>query len=221
MVWKNFLSTGHTTATANNDMTILYAARMDVTPSFIKTFEDWYDNRHAPDLIRSGFYSCSAYYALTGSPTIHNIYLIPSVDIFTSEKYLTARNPEVDKLRSTVLDNVSNRSNTPYEQIAVMNAESSDVPNSKMALGLQFNSEESIDSVKQLFSNVFAGCTNSVRLCRRSGSHINVSQEPDWYLFGQMSESNNDFSSMFSEMAAHYEMELSQQILNLRVSFNA
>lgn len=215
------MNTGRTTATANNDMTILYAARMDVTPSFIKTFEDWYDNRHAPDLIRSGFYSCSAYYALTGSPTIHNIYLIPSVDIFTSEKYLTARNPEVDKLRSTVLDNVSNRSNTPYEQIAVMNAESSDVPNSKMALGLQFNSEESIDSVKQRFSNVFAGCTNSVRLCRRSGSHINVSQEPEWYLFGQISESNNDCSGMFSEMATHYEMDLSQQTLKLRVSFNA
>ena len=202
-------------------MTILYAARMDVTPSFIKTFEDWYDNSHAPDLIRSGFYSCSAYYALTGSPTIHNIYLIPSVDIFTSEKYLTARSPEVDKLRSTVLDNVSNRSNTPYEQIAVINAKASDVPNSKMALGLQFNSEESIDSVKQRFSNVFAECTNSVRLCQRSGSHINVSQEPEWYLFGQINESNNDCSRMFSEMADHYDKDLSQQTLDHRVSFNA
>ena len=215
------MSTGPTTATANNDMTILYAARMDVTPSFIKTFEDWYDNRHAPDLIRSGFYSCSAYYALTGSPIIHNIYLIPSVDIFTSEKYLTARNPEVDKLRSTVLDNVSNRSNTPYEQIAVINVKPSDVPNSKMALSLQFNSEESSDSVKQRFSNIFAECTNSVRLCKRSGSHINVSQEPEWYLFGQINESNSDCSRMFSEIADYYDVALSQQTLDLRVSFNA
>lgn len=215
------MSTGPTTATADKDMTVLYAARMDVTPGFIETFEDWYDNRHAPDLIRSGFHSCSAYYALTGSPIIHNIYLIPSVDIFTSEKYLTARNPEVDKLRTTVLDNVSNRSNTPYEQIAVKNVKPSDVPNSKMALSLQFNSEESIDSVKQRFTRVFAECTNSVRLCRRSGSHINVSEEPEWYLFGQINESNKDFSSMFSEMADHYEMDSSQQTLNLRVSFKA
>ena len=215
------MSTGPTTATANNDMTILYAARMDVTPSFIETFEDWYDNRHAPDLIRSGFYSCSAYYALNGSPIIHNIYLIPSVDIFTSEKYLTARNPEVDKLRSTVLENVSNRSNTPYEQIAFKNVKPSDVPNSKMALSLQFNSEESIDSVKQRFTRVFAECTNSVRLCRRRGSHINVSEEPNWYLFSEIDESKGDCSRMFIEMANHYEKDLSQQTLDLRVSFSA
>jgi hypothetical protein len=132
-------------------MTMLYLARMDVTPSFLPTFEEWYDTRHAPDLITSGFHSCSAFYALEGAPLVHNAYLIPSTDIFSSPKYLGARDPKVDTLRPLVLDNVSNRSNTPYAQRVILNGQPSDIPETQFAAALQWDSSDDVGALEANF----------------------------------------------------------------------
>ena len=166
-------------------MTHLYLARMDVTPSFLPTFEQWYDERHAPDLLKSGFFSCSAFYATEGSPLVHNVYLIPSPEIFQSPTYLGARDPKVDTLRPTVLENVSNRSNTPYEQVVVLRGEPRDLPHPEPAMALQFDSTDSREALVERFHRLFQSSDETVRLCRRDGTHINVSEEPEWLIFSE------------------------------------
>jgi len=166
-------------------MTHLYLARMDVTPSFLPTFEQWYDERHAPDLLKSGFFSCSAFYATEGNPLVHNVYLIPSPEIFQSPTYLGARDPKVDTLRPTVLENVSNRSNTPYEQVVVLRGEPDDLPLPQPAMALQFDLISSRDTLIDRFHKLFQSSEETIRLCRREGTHINVSEEPEWLVFAQ------------------------------------
>lgn len=166
-------------------MTHLYLARMDVTPSFLPTFEQWYDERHAPDLLKSGFFSCSAFYATEGSPLVHNVYLIPSPEIFQSPTYLGARDPKIDTLRPTVLENVSNRSNTPYEQVVVLRGAPSDLPLPEPAMALQFEWIGSMEALMELFHRLFQSSEETTRLCRRDGTHINVSTEPEWLIFAE------------------------------------
>lgn len=204
-------------------MTMLYLARMDVTPSFLPTFEEWYDTRHAPDLITSGFHSCSAFYATDGAPLVHNVYLIPSVDIFTSPKYLGARDPKVDTLRPTVLDNVSNRSNTPYAQRIVLNAQPGDIPEVPCAAAVQFDSTEDVADLDARFTAAFARYSGGARFCQRSGSHLNVSEEPEYYVFVQAS--NDDMQRQAQDaitaMLGGKETGVKRQALRHRITFRA
>lgn len=204
-------------------MTFLYLARMDVTPSFLPTFEEWYDTRHAPDLITSGFHSCSAFYATEGAPLVHNVYLIPSVDIFTSPKYLGARDPKVDTLRPTVLDNVSNRSNTPYAQRVVLHAQPEQIPEVAFAAGLQFDSTEDPGSLDSRFRETFASYGAAVRFCQRSGSHINVSEEPQFYVFAEASSDDDQRNAidMMDKFLLGSETGVKRQTLRHRITFRA
>lgn len=204
-------------------MTVLYLARMDVTPSFLPTFEEWYDTRHAPDLITSGFHSCSAFYATEGAPLVHNVYLIPSVDIFTSPKYLGARDPKVDTLRPTVLDNVSNRSNTPYAQRVVLNAQPGQIPEVAFAAGLQFDSAEDPASLDSRFRETFASYGGAARFCQRSGSHINVSEEPQFYVFTEASSVDDqlDAIDLMDSFLLGSEIGVKRQALRHRITFRA
>lgn len=204
-------------------MTMLYLARMDVTPSFLPTFEEWYDTRHAPDLITSGFHSCSAFYATDGTPLVHNVYLIPSVEIFTSPKYLGARDPKVDTLRPTVLDNVSNRSNTPYAQRTVLHAQPGDIPEVPSAAAVQFDSTEDVADLDARFTAAFARYDGVARFCQRSGSHLNVSEEPEFYVFVQAT--NDDMLRSAQEaitaMLSGNETGVKRQTLRHRITFRA
>lgn len=96
----------------------VYLARMDVEPEELDFFNDWYRRKHAPDLIAAGFYSASAYHSLVGSPLVCNVYEIESSEIFYTTPYQQARTEERDPDRPRILENVSNRSNTVYQQLA-------------------------------------------------------------------------------------------------------
>lgn len=97
---------------------VVYLARMDVDPPALPRFEDWYEHRHGPDLLDAGFLSAQAYHCVIGSPLVCNVYEITSSEIFYTEGYRQRRTPEHDPDRPWILDHVSNRSNTAYEQVA-------------------------------------------------------------------------------------------------------
>jgi len=198
-------------------VTHFYVARMDVTSAFLPTFERWYDERHAPDLLKSGFLSCSAFYATEGYPLVHNVYLIPSPEIFQSQRYLDARDPKVDKLRPTILNNVSNRSNTPYEQLLVFRCQPHDAPGPGPSMTLQFNVSSRQNLVVKRFNDIFESGDTSVRLCRRDGSHINASEEPEWMIF--VGGSNELNRSALTEFVARDVSDAKFQVLKHRATF--
>jgi len=65
----------------------IYTARSDVETANLARVEDWYARRHAPDLIRAGFYSAQVYYSEVGTPRICNLYEIPGPDLFATQGY--------------------------------------------------------------------------------------------------------------------------------------
>jgi len=106
----------------------IYLARMDVAPEGLAAFMNWYEHKHAPDLISVGFHSAHGYHSRTGSPFILNVYEIDSSEIFYSEAYNTKRSPESDPERPTILADVTNRSNTVYRQVHTLGVEIPDRP---------------------------------------------------------------------------------------------
>lgn len=106
---------------------LLYVVRMDVQPDYIDEFVRWYDTRHAPDLIGTGFHSCSAYHSRVGGPFICNVYEVPGLEIFSSEAYVQVRKDD-RQLMSEVIPRISNHSNTIYRQEVIVGADSADRP---------------------------------------------------------------------------------------------
>lgn len=95
----------------------IYFARMDVAPEGLLAFMNWYDSKHAPDVISVGFHSAHGYHSRFGKPFILNVYEIDSSEIFYSDAYNTMRSPESDPERPAILTHVTNRSNTVYGQV--------------------------------------------------------------------------------------------------------
>jgi hypothetical protein len=94
---------------------LLYVVRMDVQPDYLAEFVKWYDTRHAPDLIGSGFLSCSAYHSQVGGPLICNVYEVPDIAVFSSDAYVQVRKDD-RQLMEDVIPRISNHSNTVYRQ---------------------------------------------------------------------------------------------------------
>lgn len=178
----------------------IYVARMECDIDYRPTFMSWYKTKHAPDLIQSGFYSCTSYACEVGAPWDLNIYEISGPDIFRSTKYQTARTPEHDPQRPEVLSHVSDRSNTPYVQLLVD-------PSPDAADGMAGDQRGAVDAPgvsavffdcgpggdaerllrgwvegSELALNRAAAGYRRLRLCRRQGSHVNVSTQPEWLL---------------------------------------
>ena len=66
---------------------ILYTAELDLPPAAEHAFSDWYAARHAPDLYRAGFHTCTSYRAIEGGMTILDLYEADSWDVFAGEVY--------------------------------------------------------------------------------------------------------------------------------------
>ncbi len=96
---------------------VIYFARMDVVTEALARFEQWYESKHGPDLLDAGFYSAQAYHCRVGGPLVCNVYEIPSSEIFYTDSYNGKRTEEHDPDRPWILSQVSNRSNTAYEQV--------------------------------------------------------------------------------------------------------
>ncbi len=102
-----------------NMLPLLYVVRMDVEPDYLAEFVAWYDTRHGPDLIATGFLSCSAYHSVHGGPFICNVYEIPSLAVLESDAYVAVRHDD-RQLVDEVLHKISNHSNTVYTQEVVV-----------------------------------------------------------------------------------------------------
>jgi hypothetical protein len=97
----------------------IYTARSDVDRAHLARVEDWYARRHAPDLIRAGFYTAQVYYSEVGSPRICNLYEIPGPELFLTAGYrdVAARDTE----GPDVIALLTSRSNTIYDQVLTVN----------------------------------------------------------------------------------------------------
>ncbi len=162
------------------DTPVVYAARMDVEPSYLDRFEQWYETKHAPDLLRSGFLSCVAYHAIDASPFVHNFYLIPDVGILSSPTYQSARTPEEDPQRPEVLSNVSSRSNTPYRQHATWGCTADEPVWGAFVATIEFGIEPFDDATISAVEGLLASShvTGPLRWCIREGVHPNNPQRP-------------------------------------------
>ena len=98
---------------------LLYIVRMDVNMEYVSDFVKWYDTRHGPDLIASGFFSCNAYHSIRGGPLICNVYEIADIDIFSTAAYQSVRKKD-EQLVNEVLHKISNHSNTTYCQTLLL-----------------------------------------------------------------------------------------------------
>ncbi len=96
----------------------IYTARSDVPPEHRARVDDWYIRRHAPDLLRAGFYSAQVYQSEVGSPLVCNLYEIPGHDLFRTQAYrdVAAKDTEGPALIALL----TSRSNTAYDQLATV-----------------------------------------------------------------------------------------------------
>ncbi|WDZ83803.1 hypothetical protein [Micromonospora cathayae] len=181
-----------------NALPTVYLARMDVDPAMLLDFMTWYTHQHGPDLIAAGFYSVQGYQCRAGEPYILNVYEIPGSDIFYSEEYTRRRTPEHDRQRPAILAGVSNRSNTPYEQVATLGVELPARPwadgdrtgriDATTVTTLGLAAPESADDAvlawfRQGWASALAGSGFlRARLCRRAGRPhpARVSTQPRW-----------------------------------------
>jgi hypothetical protein len=178
---------------------VIYFARMDVDADALPRFEQWYAERHGPDLLEAGFYSAQAYHCRVGGPLVCNVYEIPSSEIFYTDGYNSKRTPEHDPDRPWILDHVSNRSNTAYAQVTTIGVTSADVPwgdgdhpgrvESPWISTARFDVDDAAaDDFARWFETslapgwaAFDGLT-AIRLLRQSGRlhPSNPSTEPQW-----------------------------------------
>ena len=182
----------------------VYIARMEVEPTYLRRFMDWYEDKHAPDTISVGFHSAQAYHCRIGSPFIFNAYEIDSSEIFYTDAYSTMRTPEQDPQRPEVLAHIADRSNTVYAQVATIGV---DVPSHPWTRGsrpggiaadaissLRFDVTEADDRAVVDWFNSHASTAvsalpghRSSRLCLQSGRlhPANPSTQPRWLLLSE------------------------------------
>jgi hypothetical protein len=177
---------------------LLYVVRMDVEKEYLPEFVRWYDTRHGPDLIDSGFHSCSAYHSVAGEPFICNVYEVPDLAVFSSDAYTAVRRND-RQLVDEVLHKISNHSNTVYEQREVVGVPSAalelaDRPSRAGAVSapvvstLRFDIAEDAEAeLLRWFSSVESGRLAAAdgflraRLACQQGKHpLFPSSQPEW-----------------------------------------
>jgi hypothetical protein len=97
----------------------IYTARSDVDGAHLARVEDWYTRRHAPDLIRAGFYTAQVYYSEVGSPRVCNLYEIPGFELFRTQAYRDVAANDTEG--PAVIALLTSRSNTIYDQVLTVN----------------------------------------------------------------------------------------------------
>lgn len=203
---------------------VVYFARMDVEASALRRFEDWYATKHGPDLLEAGFFSAQAYHCRIGGPLVCNVYEIPSSEIFYTDAYNSKRTAEHDPERPWILDHVSNRSNTAYEQVVtdgVVPAEAlwgDGVEHAGAITGpvistLRFDAPDRSDDQamawgSEALSTIRCNGAIAVRLCRRAGRlhPSNPSSEPAWVLIFE-------WNTMDQALEAQTESGLTAELL--------
>jgi hypothetical protein len=93
---------------------LLYTAELDLADADIEPFLQWYAYRHAPDVWRLGFQSCTCYRVLDGDMNLFDLYELASWDVFETPDYLGmgARDPYM----AALMAKRRNKAHTVYEQ---------------------------------------------------------------------------------------------------------
>ena len=92
---------------------LIYLSRFDLDPGFVARYEEWYERRHAPDLLGIGFLAVAAYVAVAG-PGVCNVYEVPGLDAFgPAYEEVTA----ADSFRSQLSENVQHGARVVLEQV--------------------------------------------------------------------------------------------------------
>lgn len=211
---------------------LLYVVRMDVEPDYLDEFVKWYDTRHGPDLINTGFHSCSAYHSSLGAPFICNVYEVPNVELFSSQAYADVRTND-HQLNDEVLHKISNHSNTTYRQAATVGIPESalgdgDKPSRKGAIAAPAVStlrldiaDDAVEDFKVWFEAAGSMLDKAgfmrARLAYQEGKHPTFpSSQPEWIILTEWA-SVDDASKVGDEqeVAAVYEQRFSSQVSGL------
>ena len=182
---------------------LLYVVRMDVEDDYLDEFVKWYDTRHGPDLINTGFHSCNAYHSVVGGPFICNVYEVPDLEIFSSDAYVDVRRRDA-QLVNEVLHKISNHSNTTYAQVLTAGVpesalEPADRPSrrgavtspvvSTLRLDVAGGSEERfLGWYREVEAARQAECGGFIagRVGRQDGKHpLFPSSQPDWIVLSE------------------------------------
>ncbi len=211
---------------------LLYVVRMDVEADYLEEFVKWYDTRHGPDLINTGFHSCNAYHCQVGGPLICNVYEVPSVEIFSSQAYVDVRKYDT-QLVDEVLNKISNHSNTVYQQEVTVG-----VPASALADGPRPSRQGAVtapvvstlrldiagaaeEDFKRWFVEAEAdpkrpGWIRS-RLAKQEGKHpLFPSSQPEWIVLTEwatLEEAKADGAP--EEVVARYQQDFAEQLSGL------
>lgn len=211
---------------------LLYVVRMDVESDYLDEFVKWYDTRHGPDLINTGFHSCSAYHSSLGAPFICNVYEVPNVEIFSSQAYADVRTHD-HQLNDEVLHKISNHSNTTYHQAVTVGIPESalgdgDRPSRKGAIAapavstLRLNiAVEAIEEFKAWFESEGSMSDRTgfmrARLAYQKGKHPTFpSSQPEWIILTEWA-SVDDANEVGDEqeVVVVYEQRFSGQVSGL------
>ena len=213
---------------------LLYVVRMDVEDGYLGEFVKWYDTRHGPDLIDTGFHSCNAYHSVVGGPLICNVYEVPDLEIFSSEAYVDVRRRDA-QLVNEVLHKISNHSNTTYVQVRTVG-----VPESALSPGTRPSRRGAVTSpvVSTLRLDIAEGAADRFlawyrdteaprqaggagfiagRVGRQQGKHpLFPSSQPDWIVLTEwatVDEAAADGDP--GAVAARYAEALGEDVSNL------
>ncbi len=96
---------------------LIYTAELDLDDADVEPFLDWYAYRHAPDVYRAGFQTCTCYRVSGGDMNLFDLYELPSWDVFETPHYreMRGRDPYMDALMAKR----RNKAHTVYEQCLI------------------------------------------------------------------------------------------------------
>ena len=169
----------------------IYTARSDVDPAHLARVEDWYARRHAPDLIRAGFYTAQVYYSELGSPLVCNLYEIPGPALFHTQAYRDvaandSEGPEVIAL-------LTSRSNTIYDQVLTPSGPAAGTVTAPALSTLRFDADEADEAAlldwyrsRELRRLQDRPGFRGGRLCRQGPPHpVAPSRDPRWFAINE------------------------------------
>jgi hypothetical protein len=166
----------------------IYTARSDVDTAHLGRVEEWYAGRHAPDLIRAGFYTAQVYYSDIGAPRICNLYEIPGPELFLTPAYRDVAAKDTDG--PAVIALLTSRSNTIYEQLLTAGDATVDAPAlSTCRFELPVAEDDAL--IEWYHAEEFPRLRRQPgfrggRLCRRGPPHPTAaSRDPRWFAINE------------------------------------
>ncbi len=121
-----------------------YNVLYDVTHDQIAAHEDWYVNRHGPDLVHSAFPSSQFYRAVSGAPGLMTLYDSPSAEPFGGAAYAQMR--KEDKNLTNAESFIRNMTKGVFERRVLVGPPAVDPSiDSNVVTALRFQAAETLE----------------------------------------------------------------------------